>query len=200
MWAPGSNPWGSWRFMDGSVRFSYVQIRTTASVLFAQPPSNPIAKIYDDDLSTIESELVPLVEAMPEAKFGFAPKGGEFKGARTFAQQATHVASVNYACAAAMLGEKNPVDMGVAENGPASLKSKAEIVKYVKDSFAYTHKAMAKLSEKGLTELMTSAFDSKKQAPRASMASVPVWHSFDHYGQMVIYARMNGVVPPASRR
>lgn len=169
-------------------------------MLFAQPPSNPIAKVYDSDLSTIESELVPLVEAMPEGKFGFAPKEGEFKGARTFAQQATHVASVNYACAAAMLGEKNPVDMGVAENGPASLKSKAEIVKYLKDSFAYAHKAMAKLSAQGLTEPVTSAFNAKQTVPRASMASVPVWHSFDHYGQMVIYARMNGIVPPASRR
>ena len=180
--------------------FKFVLLCSTATVLFAQPSMNPIAKIYDGDLSTIESELVPLVEAMPEAKFGFAPKDGEFKGARTFAQQATHVASVNYACAAAMLGEKNPVDMGLAENGPASLKSKAEIVKYVKDSFDYTHKAMAKLSEKGLTEPITSAFDAKKKVPRASMASVPVWHSFDHYGQMVIYARMNGIVPPASRR
>ena len=180
--------------------FKFVLLCSTATVLFAQPSTNPIAKIYDGDLSTIESELVPLVEAMPESKFGFAPKDGEFKGARTFAQQATHVASVNYACAAAMLGEKNPVDMGVAENGAASLKSKAEIVKYVKDSFAYAHQAMAKLSEKGLTELVTSAFDAKKQVPRASMASVPVWHSFDHYGQMVIYARMNGIVPPASRR
>lgn len=168
--------------------------------LFAQPPTNPIAKIYDGDLSTIESELVPLVEAMPEAKFGFAPTSGEFKGARTFAQQATHIASVNYACAAAMLGEKNPVDMGQSENGPATLKTKAEIVKYVKDSFAYAHKAMAKLSEKALTEPITSAFNAKQKVPRASMASVPVWHSFDHYGQMVIYARMNGIVPPASRR
>ena len=168
--------------------------------LFAQPPTNPIAKVYDGDLAMIESELVPLVEAMPEAKFGFAPKDGEFKNARTFAQQATHIASVNYAVAAAMMGEKNPIDMGQSENGPATLKTKADIVQFVKDSFAYTHKAMAKLSEKALTEPIASAFNAKKQVPRASMASVPVWHSFDHYGQMVVYARMNGIIPPASRR
>lgn len=170
------------------------------AMVFAQAPMNPIAKIYDGDLSMFESELVPLVEAMPEGKFGFAPREGEFKGARTFAQQATHIASVNYAVAAAMLGEKNPVDMGVAENGAASIRTKAQVVKYVKDSFAYTHRAMAKLSEKALTEMITSAFNDKQKVPRASMASVPVWHGFDHYGQMVIYARMNGVVPPASRR
>ena len=172
----------------------------TAPFLLAQSAMNPVAKIYDGDLSMIESELVPLVEAMPEAKFGFAPKEGEFKNARTFAQQATHVASVTYACAAAMLGEKNPIDMGQSENGPASLKTKADVVKYLKDSFAYAHKAMAKLTEKALTEQVTSAFNAKQKVPRASMASVPVWHSFDHYGQMVIYARMNGIIPPASRR
>lgn len=171
-----------------------------AASLFAQTAANPIAKVFDGDLSMIESELVPLVEAMPEARFGFAPKEGEFKNARTFAQQATHIAAVNYLVASAMLGEKNPIDMGQSENGPATLKTKADIVKFVKGSFAYTHQAMAKLTEKGLTELITSAFDTKKKVPRASMASVPVWHSFDHYGQMVIYARMNGIIPPASRR
>jgi uncharacterized damage-inducible protein DinB len=169
-------------------------------VLLAQGPTNPIAKVYDGDLSMIESELVPLVEAMPEAKFAFAPTAGEFKGARTFAQQAMHVAAVNYLVASAMLGEKNPVDMGTNENGPASVKTKAEVVKFVKDSFAYTHRAMVQLNEKSLTELITSAFNAKQKVPRASMASVPVWHSFDHYGQMAVYARMNGIVPPASRR
>ncbi|MBY0502513.1 MAG: DinB family protein [Bryobacteraceae bacterium] len=173
---------------------------TLSVALWAQAPMNVIAKVYDGDLSTIESELVPLVEAMPEGKFGFAPKEGEFKGARTFAQQAMHIASVNYLVASTMLGEKNPVDMGENENGPASVKTKAEVVKFVKESFAYTHKAMRQLTEASLTEMIPNAFSPKSKSPRAAMASIPVWHSFDHYGQMVIYARMNGVIPPASRR
>jgi hypothetical protein len=171
-----------------------------AASLSAQAQVAPtIAKIYDNQLSTIERELVPLVEAMPAEKLVFVPTRGEFKGARTFAQQATHVAAVLYAVSAAVLGEKNPTGMGKNENGPASLKSREDVVKYVKDSFAYGHKAMLALDGKNLTDMMPSPFGSGKM-PRASAASIAVWHSFDHYGQMCVYARMNGIIPPASRR
>ncbi len=78
------------------------------------------------------SEFVPAAEAMPEDKFGFAPSNGEFKGVRTFAEQIKHVAAVNFIFGAAILGEKVPVDVG-DESGPASLKTKAEIINYLKD-------------------------------------------------------------------
>lgn len=165
----------------------------------ADSAAPPTSKIFDQQLTMVERELVSLVEAMPEDKLLFAPKVGEFKGVRTFAQQATHVAYVNYAVASAVLEEKNPSESDKSENGPANLKSKADIVKYVKDSFAYTHKAMAMLSDTNLRDMVTSPFGEGK-VTRLSMATVPVWHSFDHYGQMVVYARMNGVVPPASRQ
>ena len=84
-------------------------------------------------------------------------------------------------------------------NYSAAMKSKDEIVKYLKDSFAYAHKAMLSLTAKNLAELVPSAFGSDK-VPRVSMATVAVWHSFDHYGQTVVYARMNGIIPPASRK
>ncbi len=82
-----------------------------------------ITSVVDGTVKTIEGELVPAVEAMPEDKFGFAPTNGEFKGVRTFAQQAKHVAAVNYIVAAAILGEKPPVDTG-GEKGPDSVASK----------------------------------------------------------------------------
>jgi uncharacterized damage-inducible protein DinB len=165
----------------------------------ADPVAPPISKVFDQQLSSLEREFVPLVEAMPADKFSFAPTGGEFKGVRTFRQQATHVAYVNYAVAAAVLGEKNPSESDASENGPANLKTKEEIVNYVKASFAYTHKAMATLTDGNLTGLVQSAFG-KNKTTRIYMANVALWHSFDHYGQMVVYLRMNGIVPPASRR
>ena len=165
----------------------------------ADTAAPPISKVFDQQLSSLEREFVPLVEAMPAEKFSFAPTAGEFKGVRTFAQQATHVAYVNYAVAAAVLGEKNPSETDASENGPANLKTKDDIVKYVKDSFAYAHKAMATLTDANLNQMVKSAFGNNK-TPRVYMASVALWHSFDHYGQMVVYARMNGIVPPASRR
>jgi hypothetical protein len=84
------------------------------------------------------------------------------------------------------------------ENGPDSIKTKAEIMKFVKDSYAYAHKAAASLDEKNMLESIKSPFG-QGDVTRLGMATVFAWHSFDHYGQMVEYLRMNGIVPPASR-
>lgn len=165
----------------------------------ADAPTASVGKILDNQLRMIENEFVPLAEAMPADRYSFAPTGGEFKGVRTFAQQVTHTAAVMYIVSAAVLGEKNPSEAGPNENGPASLKSKDEIVKYLKDAFAYAHKAMATITNQNATELINPAFGNRK-APRLAIANENIWHPFDHYGQMVVYARMNGVVPPASRR
>jgi DinB superfamily len=162
----------------------------------APPPS--VSKIFDGQIKTIESELVPLAEAMPAEKYNFAPKDGEFKNVRTFGQQVSHVAAVIYLASAAVLGEKPPVDTG-GESGPKSLGGKDQIVKFLKDSFAYAHKAMDSLTAENMTEIVQSPFGNNR-VTRVSMATVPVWHSFDHYGQMVVYARMNGIIPPASRQ
>ena len=159
----------------------------------------PVSKIFDQQLAMVEGELVPLAEAMPADKYGFAPTHGEFHGVRTFSHQVSHVAAVIYAVSASVLGEKNPSESGESENGPASLKTKDDVVKYLKDAFAYGHKAMNSLTAENLTQMVPSAFGDDK-VPRVSMATVTVWHSFDHYGQMVVYARMNGIIPPASRR
>ena len=167
--------------------------------IFAAEPAPGVAKSFDQDLATIEGEIVPLAAEMPATRYSFAPIDGEFKGVRTFGQQVTHVAAVIYAVSAAILGEKNPSEMGTNENGPAAVQSKDEIVKYLKDAFAYAHKAMGSLTEKNLMGMVASPFGSN-QVPRMTMATTAVSHSFDHYGQMVVYARMNGMIPPASRR
>jgi len=156
-----------------------------------------IAQVLDSGVKIIENDFIPAAEAMPEDKYGFAPTGGEFKGVRTFAQQVKHVAAVNYMVAAAILGEKPPLELG-GENGPDSIKSKADIVKFAKDSFAYAHKAVATINSENATGEVNSPFGNGKST-RAGLATVFSWHGFDHYGQMVEYLRMNGIVPPASR-
>ena len=165
---------------------------------FAADEGIPASRIFDSELRNIESELVPLVEAMPADKYDFAPTHGEFSGVRTFAQQVRHVAVVIHMCAASVLEESIP-DGGPGENGPASLQSKDEIVKYLKEAFAHAHKATASLTQANMLDMVAPAFGNRK-VPRMSMATAFAWHSFDHYGQMVVYARMNGIVPPASRR
>jgi len=156
-----------------------------------------ITQLLDRSVSNFEHEFIPAAEAMPEDKFGFAPTEGEFKGVRTFAQQIKHVAAVNYELAAAILQEKPPSDVG-DEAGPASITTKADTLKYLKDSFEYVHKAIATINEKNLTETVKSPFGEGKVS-RLALATSVTAHGFDHYGQMAVYLRMNGIVPPASR-
>ena len=165
----------------------------------AKPPSGPptISGVLDRQVSGVEREFVPLVEAMPDDKFDYAPTNGEFKGVRTFSQMARHVALTNHQVAAAMLGEKSTMEAGKDENGP-ELKSKAEIVNAVKDSFVYLHKAVATVTEKNQVELIDGPWGGK--ANRLGLSVMIVGHTFDHYGQMVEYLRSNGIIPPASRK
>jgi hypothetical protein len=156
-----------------------------------------IAQVLDRSVTGVEGEFVPAAEAMPEDKYSFAPSNGEFKGVRTFAQQAKHVAAINYLIGAAILEEKPPVDTG-GENGPDSVKTKADIVKFLKDSFAYAHKAVNSINDGNLLSPIKSPFG-ENMVTRLGMATLMVGHCFDHYGQMVEYLRLNGIVPPASR-
>jgi uncharacterized damage-inducible protein DinB len=163
-----------------------------------KPAEQPtIAKTLDRGVTGVEKEFVSAAEAMPEDKYSFAPTNGEFKGVRNFAEQVKHVAAVNYLVASAILQEKPPVDPG-GENGPASVKSKAEIARFLNDSFAYAHKAVATINESNLVSPIKSPFGSGTTT-RLGMAVLIVGHCFDHYGQVVEYLRLNSIVPPASR-
>jgi uncharacterized damage-inducible protein DinB len=153
--------------------------------------------VLDHTVLNMEYEFIPAAEAMPEDKFNFAPTNGEFKGVRTFAQQIKHVAAVNYEIAAAILEQKAPVDIN-EEAGPASITTKADILTYLKESFAYVHKAIATINEKNVVETVKSPFG-EGSVSRMGLATSIAWHGYDHYGQMVVYLRMNGIVPPASR-
>lgn len=166
----------------------------------AKPAARPtIASVLDRQLSGVEAELVPAAEAMPADKYSFAPTQGEFKGVRNFGTQIKHIASVNYIIGAAILGAKPPVEMGEGEDGPAKLKSKDEIVKYLKDSFVFLHKAIATINEANLLEPIKAPWGDNSMTTRLSLAVTAVSHPFDHYGQIVEYLRMNGIIPPASR-
>jgi hypothetical protein len=156
-----------------------------------------VTQVLDRTVSNMEHEFVSAAEAMPEDKFGFAPTNGEFKGVRTFGQQIKHVAAVNYELGAAILEEKPPVDIG-DESGPASITSKADILKYLNESFVYAHRAVQTINEKNLVETVRSPFGEGKVS-RLGLATSVAAHGFDHYGQLVEYLRMNGIVPPASR-
>jgi uncharacterized damage-inducible protein DinB len=181
--------------------FAVLAVLMVSSALWAQaskPEEKPtVSSDLAKSVSGVEGEVVPAAEAMPEDKYSYVPSTGEFKGVRNFGQQMKHIAAVNYIIAAAILGEKPPVDTG-EENGPDSVKSKADIVKFLKDSYAYANKAVASTNEKNAVEPIKSPFGNGTTT-RLRMSVLIVGHSFDHYGQIVEYLRLNGIVPPASR-
>jgi uncharacterized damage-inducible protein DinB len=146
-----------------------------------------------------EKVIVSAADAMPADKYGFAPTDGEFKGVRTFGQMVKHLSATNYILAAAALGEEPPADAG-DELGPEAVRTKTEILNYLKGSFAYLDKAIEATGQK-TAPVKSSPISPLKstEATRLALAVESLVHAFDHYGQMVEYLRMNGVVPPASR-
>jgi len=184
--------------------------------LMAQSPTQTehrsVGKELDVWVSKTEQHLVPAADAMPEDKYDFAPTAGKFEGVRTFAEEVKHLASTNYILASTVLGEKPPRGEQ-NEKAPDSLKSKAEIMEYLKGSFTYLHRAVASIKDNNQTRTIgadrstswlaetygSEAPSAFKDRTRPGLIVDALCHSWNHYGQIVEYLRMNGIVPPASR-
>jgi uncharacterized damage-inducible protein DinB len=150
-------------------------------------------------LRSMTKEIVSAAEAMPADKYGFAPTEGEFRGVRTFGKQVKHLAATNHILAAAALGEEPPADAG-DELGPEAIRTKAEIIDYLNGSFAHLQKAVDAIGDKKLAVKSSPISPlSANTVTRLALVVEACVHAFNHYGQMVEYLRMNGVVPPASR-
>ena len=150
-------------------------------------------------MKIVEKEIISTVDAMPADKFGFAPTDGEFKGVRTFGQMVKHFSATNHILAAAALGEEPPADAG-DELGPESVRTKAEILAYLRGSFVHLEKAVQAIGQTNVPVNASPISPLKRgDVTRLALITESLLHAYDHYGQMVEYLRMNGVVPPASR-
>src|SRR5215831_18752239 len=136
-------------------------------------------------LKLAEQQIIPAVEAMPADKFGFAPTDGEFKGVRTFGQMVKHLSATNHMLAAAALGEEPPADAG-DEIGPETVRTKPEILNYLRDSFAHLSKAVDAI---GQTDVPLNASPisplKRGEVTRSALVVESLMHACDHYGQMV---------------
>jgi hypothetical protein len=178
-------------------------LTTTAEQSATTKPALPptMASIMEAQLGMVERQFVAAAEAMPEDKYSFAPDGSNFTGVRTFALEVRHVATANFVVYSAILGQEPPAGVTVdgTANGPESLRTKGQILKYLKDSFALGHKAMAALnSGNALTPLDKLPIAIPSLNTSLAVAIFSFSHASDHYGQMVEYLRMNGIIPPAS--
>jgi uncharacterized damage-inducible protein DinB len=157
------------------------------------------AKALDVMLTQLETEVMGVAQAMPADKYSFAPTAetfasgspAKFGTVRTFAAQLTHIAGANYHFYSLVSGTTPPAESKAVRD----LKTKDEILAALKESFAYSHAQIMTITQQnafngipGLDGFHTPA----------TLAAFAVAHGYDHYGQLVEYLRMNGVVPPGS--
>lgn len=143
-----------------------------------------------------EHSLMSLAETMPEEKYGFVPTAGNFAGARTFGEQVKHVACAQFAFFSEFEGKEPPADCEKGGHDPA--KTKAELMKYLKDSFDYTNRVLATLTAQNALDPVYGRYAAPNT--KLGISVISVWHITDHYGQLVEYLRMNGIVPPVTQR
>jgi uncharacterized damage-inducible protein DinB len=185
--------------LSGCTLAGSAQMSSTSAKVAPGTQMSPV-QAQDELLNLFEQDFMGVAKAMPADKYGFAPaaanfapsQGAKYDGVRTFAQQISHVTLANYYFASKILGEKIPVDGKAISN----LSTKDELLKAAADSFAYSHKALASIT---LENAYVAIDGADGLHTRSVLASFIAAHGFDHYGQMVEYLRMNGVIPPGSK-
>lgn len=154
-------------------------------------PANTLAPVFN----AVSGQVISAAEAMPAEKYDFAPNGqGDFKGVRSFGDQVRHLAQANYGLIHGwgVAGEIDPKTLD-------SLKTKDELVKALRDSFAYEQAAINSITpENAFVSIPGPKF--AQPVTRVSAVTFAMAHAMDHYGQLVEYLRMNGIIPPASRK
>ncbi|HEU5453341.1 MAG TPA: DinB family protein [Terriglobales bacterium] len=162
----------------------------------AQDPEVPkdVAGSVGATLHFIENEFLSVAQAMPEEKYGFVPTAGNFQGVRSFAEQVKHVACANFAFFNQIEGKKPPEHC--EKGGPNPAKTKAELIQYLKDSNEYANRVLKTVNAGNMMQRVNGPYAGPNT--RLGMTVTAVWHITDHYGQIVEYLRMNGIVPPST--
>jgi uncharacterized damage-inducible protein DinB len=171
-----------------------------AAPVYAQQQEVPktTAESVGAILSYTEDQFLSVAEAMPAEKYSYIPSapGGKFDGVRSFAEQVKHVACANFAFFNEIEGQTPPDDC--EKGGPAPAKTKPELLKYLRDSFDYGKKVLATINEKNAMDRIEGRYGGPDT--KLGIAVIAVWHVADHYGQIVYYLRLNGIVPPPTQQ
>ena len=154
-------------------------------------PADPPSKVLIDSWNDIGRKLIAMAEDFPEDKYDFKATPAQ----RSFAEQLIHASGANYFFTNLLTGDKtSPEDLMKRDR----YKDKAEIVAFVKKSFADGAAAIRAKGDKGLNDLLVDPF-AHQQFRVSELANGFIEHSGEHYGQLVVYYRLAGLVPPESR-
>jgi uncharacterized damage-inducible protein DinB len=157
----------------------------------AVKPADPPSKVVLDSWNDIGRKLIAMAEDFPEDKYDFKATPAQ----RSFIEQLLHVAGANYYFTYAVTGSKNKVDENPKRD---QFKSRADLVSFVKKSFADGAAAIQAKGDRGLNDLVVDPF-AHQQVRVIDWAYGFIEHSGEHYGQLVVYYRLSGLVPPESR-
>jgi uncharacterized damage-inducible protein DinB len=155
-----------------------------------------IADSVSGTLQFAEGNFLGVAEAMPENKYSFVPTTGKFDDVRSFGEQVKHVACAQFAFFNEFEGKRPPEDCEKGGHEPA--RTKSELIKYLKDSFDYSNHVLATLTAKNALDRVEGRYAGPNT--KLGISVVAVWHITDHYGQLVEYLRMNGIVPPMTQK
>jgi hypothetical protein len=173
-------------------------VAATVAILPARATAqaaDPLAAAVAPMLTMLEHDFVALAEAMPADKYGFKPTNGEFKAARTFGEQVKHVACANFAFYDQV--EKKTPPEHCETGGPNRATTKAELTQYLRESFTYAIGVLRTMTPANALDRVEGEYGGP--STRLGIAALSIWHASDHYGQLVVYLRMNGIIPPASQ-
>lgn len=157
----------------------------------APKPPDPPNKVVVDSWNDIGRKLIAMAEDFPEDKYDFKPTPAQ----RSFAEQLLHAAGANYYFINPVMGQKPPAEEDMKRD---KFKSKADIVTFVKKSFAEGAAAIKAKGDKGLSDTIIDPF-ANQQVRVIDYAYGFIEHCGEHYGQLVVYYRLAGLVPPESR-
>jgi len=175
-----------------------------ASLIVVAPPTSAqkeeipksIAESVAGALGWAQKGFLTVAEAMPETKYSYIPTGGNFEGVRSFGEQVKHVACAQFAFFNEIEGKTPPEH---CENGGPSLaRTKAELLKYLRDSFDYGDHVLATITPQNALDRVEGPYAGPNTL--LGIAAAALWHISDHYGQLVVYLRSNGIVPPVSQQ
>ncbi len=149
-----------------------------------------MAEALGASYTRLQRQLLPLAEAMPENKYAFRPS----PDVRTFGEQLRHIAAVQWVVGGGLLQEKPPVDVGDGDSGPLPMTAKVDIIRYTTDSFSYILRGIAATTRENALEMVPHPYD--PQNTRVVRLALIAGYGWEHYGQMVVHLRLNGIAPP----
>ena len=163
-------------------------------IVSAQAPKT-ITESVEGPLRMVEGQLLGVAEAMPESKYSFVPTAGKFDDARSFGEQIKHAACAQFGFFNEIEHKTPPSEC--EKGGPSKASTKAELIQYLRDSFDYGNRVLATMTPQNALDIVEGRYAGPNT--RLGMAVIAVWHMTDHYGQLVEYLRMNGIIPPATQ-